>query len=101
MTISFETAGLAKELGYNRSAIICVEPDQVESAPTQEQLHKWLREEHNLYISVGFDAIAEEWYFNVFTMQGTIVSTYMGDGFDSWEFAMEGALQEVLESLIQ
>ncbi len=42
--ISFETAKLAKEKGFNEQC----------SAPTQSLLQKWLREVHNIHVNVSY-----------------------------------------------
>jgi len=67
--VSFETAKLAKEKGFNEAVREVYDiysgtleeekrlnkfngEDFLVSAPTQSLLHKWLREEHNIWINI-------------------------------------------------
>ena len=71
--VSFETAKLLKEKGFNEECFALYNPDGVliqsgirlnniqvgrvkgsYSAPTQQMAMRWLREVHHLYINVGF-----------------------------------------------
>jgi hypothetical protein len=49
-TIKFETAKLAEEKGYKFEYI----GDTLVSVPTQSALQKWLRETHNIHITINF-----------------------------------------------
>ena len=80
--ISFETAKLAKEKGFNISGINIYENENLLCdvefknwnngtlcllAPTQSLLQKWLREKHQLFITVNAKGVIDEivWYNNV------------------------------------
>lgn len=66
--ISFETAKLAKEKGFNEqtwekyqecnqvlspSYLLSIEFEEFIKAPTQSLLKKWLREKYNIYIQIN------------------------------------------------
>jgi len=68
--IEFETAELAKKLGFDRATLGVYnlnkdktsslkasnwnEKEEFISAPTQEELHKWIRDIYNVYICILF-----------------------------------------------
>lgn len=107
--ISFDTAKLAKEKGFNiwteyqyveRNGNIIVSKDHIseidEPAPTQSLLQKWLREVHNIHIEIrkewedgiylGFEYLIEEEDGNT---QGLTYKTY--------EEALEVGLYQALK----
>lgn len=127
--ITFETAKLAKEKGFNEQCIECY-TDKKElysnnsekilftnnqllvtfySAPTQSLLQKWLREEHNLFVAVNF-GYKFEWEVRDCRPKklGDLVGLYpwnvdacLNDGLcDNYEQALEEGLKEALK-LIQ
>lgn len=85
--ISFETAKLAKEKGfdtidctgyyhinsgYTKGFAFCysdvnTQDEEVILAPTQSLLQRWLREVHKVHVSVDID-ISDEWYFSMYDL---------------------------------
>lgn len=83
--ISFETAKLAKEKGFNEPIRLCYsDQDRVNalpydagnrdhinsqhayySVPTQSLLQKWLREVHQLLILINIDTISSEFTYSI------------------------------------
>lgn len=112
--ISFETAKLAKEKGFNNEGmthscnylyastgkLVSIgsnefwSPDStlICSAPTQSLLQKWLREKHNIQLFI-FKQISCCW---TWTIWGESASTCL-DRFDTYEQALEKGLQEALK----
>jgi hypothetical protein len=118
--ITFETAKLAKERGFNipckkvyntfgeswDSYYSTMKNDSVDSgakcsAPTQALLQKWLREVHEIYVRPF-----ESWSFdNTLEYCCTVNGTHVNHGvidkpinrFDSYEEALEIGLQEGLK----
>lgn len=86
--ISFETAKLAKEKGFNEPIRLCYsDQDRVNalpydagnrdhinsqhayySVPTQSLLQKWLREVHQLLILINIDTISSEFTYSIWKM---------------------------------
>lgn len=126
--ISFETAKLTKEKGfdisvrsfflsknlhedvntkgnYNSYAWVTTwrntSTDDTISAPTQSLLQKWLREKHNVHVSVDNNNHREKnkWCFGLHRLPvGVIVLCKRGDKtFSSYEEALEVGLQEALK----
>ena len=112
--ISFQTAKLAKEKGFNtwndsytvdgkiiplRSQAIrtekCIYP-----APTQSLLQKWLREEHNLIITsdpiTGFRHCEYSW--NIYSFNNIwSLANFTAKTFISYEESLEAGLLEALK----
>jgi len=106
--ITFETAKLAKEKGFDvycynywiddktqtdehyKSKLVKELKDKCISAPTQSLLQKWLREVHNIdvYCQPTFE-IKGKWYNNIASHNPPFVGTY--------EEALEIGLQEALK----
>ena len=124
--VSFEIAKLLKEKGFNAEIdtyyppegelkIWC--PNGFKSyldnkgtetwwwkciAPTQQMAMWWLRELHNIKVNVfysNFNCYAIE-YFETNTQTGVDESVFIGDGYKSYEEAVEVALKYCLENLI-
>ena len=107
--IEFETAKLAKENGFPQSprkqigkyredgtiqrggagGAVCDHNQEWFEAPTQNLLQRWLREEHNIVVSVDID------HKNSFFLSITGLGMY-GD-YKTWEEALEQGLQEALK----
>ena len=144
--VSFETAELLKEKGFNCECTHCFALDTNEiqniyddvipgyallhpqdwnhiteeelcqiglsgwtnlSAPTLWAAMKWLREVHNLHISisVGLDSDTEQHYFfapfvHRFKKSGVDYITPFSDDFDTAEEAAEAGIKYCLENLI-
>lgn len=110
--VSFETAKLAKEKGFNEitkhaywknieNNYFLADNSDMEnselcdcnySAPTQSLLQKWLREVHNAHIwSVPLSLNHYEYYY--FKDGGY---TFSSDGYPTYEMAIEEALKKCL-----
>ena len=119
--ISFETAKLAKEKGFDIIQRYGIESSLYKktgehtyyanygvmyyglsegyiSAPTQSLLQKWLREKHNLNIEIAH-VEDMDWYFIVHKIPCKYKdkSLAMSDGFETYEEALEFALNEALQ----
>ena len=119
--ISFETAKLAKEKGYNITNYLsydentgimlpkdpaypgwhCYALDGVCPAPTQSLLQKWLREKHNLIVEPRGSAIDKTFSINIFYLGE--ISTKKSIGYtnagNTYEEALEDGLQEALKMI--
>lgn len=121
--ISFETAKLAKEKGFDIKCTQGYDPDsgapftgsmwmfamRLESsrhtqAPTQSLLQRWLREQHNTCVSIYNNASGFLWNM-ADTVGGTDRgwSDYSGPNdsgvWDTWEEALEAGLIEALNRI--
>ena len=120
--VTFETAKLAKSRGFKapcRSFYPTVDVNGYEEgilneycgyghysfaeAPTQSLLQRWLREEHNILISIYSNASGYLWNM-MYAIGGTDIgwSEYSGDDeasgtFTTYEKALEAGLQESLK----
>lgn len=113
--VSFQVAKLAKEKGFNESCIFHygdtgelhafdsgnrhhrVKHGNIIFAPTQSLLQKWLREVHNIVITVSLGLIWGQYYYEVHCNGRFDV----GENFnDTYEEALEAGLIEAL-NLIQ
>lgn len=86
--ITFETAKLAKEkecpLIKTRLNII------ISPVPTQSLLQKWLREVHNIHITIWYNELTKK--YRIDTPEDLNESEY-----ESYENALEIVLQEILK----
>lgn len=82
--ITFETAKLAKEKGFDTPFIF---------APSQSYLQQWLREKHNIEIAVQW---FDKCYIKAVNKKPFKANTYKVEGFQSYEEALEIALVEAL-----
>ena len=119
--VSFETAKLLKAKGFENSEPTCINvfkghihkiqdrlihADDDVTIPTLQMAMKWLREVHNLHIMV--DCIGAENYMPTiqFTRNGkdieikSKISKIGGNGFDSYEQAIDASIKYCLENLI-
>lgn len=80
--ITFETAKLAKEKGFNIPSL--------DYATTQSLLQKWLREEHNINIIPPL-------YYSGKGYLCSVVSTPKIKFYKTYESALENKLQEALK----
>lgn len=110
--ITFKTAVLAKEKGFNEvcqksyigtpavqtSDINHKNTDYIHrcSAPTQSLLQRWLREVHNIFVSCSYDHIKCDGTY--FIWYGVMAKSCDSEhGFKSYEEALEAGLQEALK----
>ncbi len=128
--VSFETAKLLKEKGFDESTPItyfigddkprgCVVGEMIHHPKAKEDTHlidcptlqmamKWLREVHNLHISVnmGFDVDYSQYFFYVpfvcrfSNKDGEYLTPFDEKEFGSCEEATEAAIKYCLENLI-
>ena len=123
--VSFETAQLLKEKGFNEECFALYNPDgmliqsgirlnniqvgRVEgsySAPTLQMAMKWLRKEHNLVIKVeliDYLEHGEVWLYSVFERKTIKRLTGKGEDFTehSYEEACDAAVKYCLENFVQ
>lgn len=116
--VSFETAKLAKEKGFNESCnfyyqrgVISTDGhfsrynkgvDYICSAPTQSLLQRWLREVKGYYVYPFFDNEELKWTYVVREKTGDMWIPLIGETpyYDCFEEAMENVLKFTLENLI-
>jgi hypothetical protein len=115
--VSFETAKLLKEKGFNEKCLMAYIDgydsdfpsvyelenigNDVVDAPTQQMAMRWLREIHNIKVNIFYNNpnYAIE-YFELNTQTGVDESVFIGDGYDVYEEAAEIAIKYCLENLI-
>jgi hypothetical protein len=120
--ISVETAILAKEKGfdvpvleyYDGCDMLATQSENVfdvknynksggstlRSAPSQGLLQRWLREVHDLRVSVVDinTGLTDRFYF-IFFLNGARVSQYSNPAFDTYENTLEAGLLEALKHI--
>ena len=113
--ISFETAKLAKEKGFDGQSRFAFGNDGSEGLPfdkdilmpTQSVLARWLREKHNLFIetTVDFYKLMTEneytkyypvYYYKIINLEDSVWTSDKHEH-HSYEEAMEDGLQDALE----
>lgn len=116
--ITFDTAKLAKESGYNISSIFHydilgnkwaydsgnrldrVNDNSIIYAPTQSLLQRWLREKHNFHISIGLNLHGDNpksfWISFENLLKGSIIDVKEHD-YTTYEEALEIGLVEALK----
>ena len=92
--ISYETAKLAKEKGFDFIYIIDNELTN-HSLITQSLLQKWLREVHNIHITVT-SISQESWQYHIQKPKDKLGDNYNED-YENYEEALEDGLQESLK----
>lgn len=94
--VSFETAKLAKEVGFNQPRDEVYEPDFICTAPTQSLLQRWLREEHNIHFWVYPKKVKKGqvcFDFIFIDAENPFVPTHF---YKTYEEALEEGLKEAL-----
>ena len=89
--VTFETAKLAKEKGWNG--------DFVEShkiLTTQSLLAKWLREEHNIIVLVDYEGIDGYYYKFYSYKEGNKNYDASDKNYNTYEEALEAGLYQAL-----
>ena len=110
--VSFDTAKLLKEKGFNEDCYTCYVTDEIQhydyksrnsdlingviSAPTQQMAMRWLREVNHLYIMVDFNF--SRYKYKIFSSKGLLASTYYVHA--TYELAVENAINYCLTNLI-
>ena len=118
--VSFETAKLLKEKGFDWKTTECYSPHggnyrfshgiaeicgiEQYPRPTQQMACKWLRETHGLWV-IPMPCENGECYFEIYKRYGEIWKNDVYDhteyeDFDEPEYAVEAALQYCLTNLI-
>lgn len=116
--ITFETAKLAKEKGFDWGVLFsyaiynknlcsisakrgfptknCNTYNTRYSAPMQSLLQKWLREIHNLVVEIN---VCSEygWVWDLYKTDGTIINELHRGKIETYEEALETGLQEALK----
>ena len=119
--VSFETAKLLKEKGFDEPCLMCYNSDKklegyghynsyrnsevfALTAPTLQMTIKWLREVHKLYVVVR-PYVTEDGIFSLFDVKSIkgkdiVANIKTRTGFNSYEEACEAAIKYCLENLI-
>lgn len=107
--ISFDTAKLAKEKGYNRIPEEIVISNNVDytshfDIPTQSLLQKWLSDNHDLIVlpCINDNGDGDWWIsYNIWSIKDSdyLYENNFSIAFDSFEEALEVGLQKGLESI--
>lgn len=126
--ISFETAKLAKEKGFNEYCVMAyfkndkislshcysLQDDECRAedekyAPTQSLLAKWLRDNHNTHIIIQVASAGDgeekiKWYYSYVTgihdcLSDEAFGCTCDDEFNSYEEALEEALKVTLDCI--
>lgn len=141
MLIDFKTAQSAKEKGFNLptdarfyrepfklndkdewktskvGAVKCRNTDDSISRPTQSELHKWLNDNHNIFVFVNISngnnfsvkvykriidntIVDEEYHKNGKWLELKLQELYSEDVFISFEDAQEKGLKEALNTIL-
>jgi hypothetical protein len=120
--VSFETAKLLKEKGFDVPCIVwyaeytsqyggdtynIIQYDNHNRfeegykflfyAPTLQMAMKWLREVHKLYMYTAFAGMEEVWFSRIYNKDKHLKDL---DGFNTYEQACEEAIKYCLENLI-
>jgi len=90
VTICFETANLAEEKGYKFKYTNINDIKVPLNIPTQSSLQKWLRDMHDIHISINIRPISREFC-------GYVNNEDIYVHFKSYEEALESCLQEGLK----
>jgi hypothetical protein len=88
--ITFKTAKLAKEKGFDLNRHI-----NDECSPTQSLLQKWLRDKHNIHLTVT-SISQESWQYHITKIGDSLGKNYIED-FYNYEEALELGLMEALK----
>ena len=114
--VSFETAKLLEEKGFNR-VVFKNSPhyaynadgqlsgpswDAEYPAPTLQMAMKWLREKYNLEIYPYHNFYNPKWWFEIIEYPNPVAKYGLGEDeeFDTYEEACEAAIKYCLENLI-
>ena len=111
--VSFETAKLLKEKGFNEitsKAYPVFENEEYKydiPCPTLQMAIKWLREVHKLSVRPRYDEVEDEkehlyyvWFFDILSMNPYKKLVEPVQGYSTYEEACEAAIKHCLENLI-
>lgn len=83
----------------NKPELEKYQKSELYSAPTQSLLQRWIREVHNIFVSCSYNHIKNNGtYYMWFGIMAK--SCDMSENFDTYELALEQALQEALTIII-
>lgn len=120
--VSFETANLAKEKGFDEPTLYAYDEESKTlarmrycvkrnsrtdgimtlAAPTRSQLQRWLRKEKGYYVYPFYDNNEFKWTYSIREKTGDMWLLLVGEtpNFDLFEEAMEAGLKYALKNLI-
>ena len=116
--VSFETAKLLKERGFDESTIMRYDSNgeissdgryghynslkkfDFISAPTLQMAMKWLRDIHGLFIHIDVIREASCWLADIQDIKGDVSIYSVENEFPNYEQACEAAIKYCLENLI-
>ena len=70
------------------------------SAPTLEIAQRWLRETHNLHITI-FSSSQESWMFRITKLHEKLENGVYGEDFYTYEEAQEAGIKKALEIILE
>ena len=92
-SISSQFGEITKEEDYNNNNYTL----ERYSAPTQGLLQKWLREVHNIHLSIWYNNLTEKWRIDyIRNIKTDHDFTTNEDEFDTYELALEESLKQAL-----
>ena len=94
--VSFETAKLAKEKGFDLKIENNYFAKSEFPAPTQSLLQKWLRENYQLHITI-YSSSQESWMYRITRPHQDFDEGLYDEDFENYEECLEHALQETLK----
>ena len=89
--VSFDTAKLLKEAGFEAECGFIVDDGRKLYRPTQALAARWLREVYNVAIYSLYDDDMEQWFYVVDAF------TKNGSEYDDYESAFEDGLREAIK----
>ena len=97
--VSFDTAKLLKEAGFEAECGFIVDDGRKLYRPTQALADKWLREMYNVAIYSLYDDDMEQWFYviDAFTKNPVINGFQSGSEYDDYESAFEDGLREAIK----
>lgn len=99
--VSFETAKLLKEKGFDEKVISFYPPGDIQR-PTLQMAMKWLRERHDIAINIGWGEIFEDkfqwWSIILNYKNGSILRD--SEYYATYEETVEASINYCLENLI-
>ena len=107
--VSFETAKLLKEKGFNEpvtelNKLLFKEDEKPILNITHQMAMKWLREVHGIFIAINNDDLDFNWQcYDLINRDSTLDPKILSGsyaGYKVYEEAVEAALKHVLENLI-
>ena len=97
--VSFDTAKLLKEAGFEAECGFIVDDGRKLYRPTQALADKWLREMYNVAIYSLYDDDMEQWFYviDAFAKNPVINGFQSGSEYDDYESAFEDGLREAIK----